>query len=107
MSTSQPNGGPTRSGGSSYTIYSDNGIVRVFEPSGGPQQIYVSGPKLEVPRTGGMISSDVLPGSVQLEPCSDNLPDNGFSHLETYTDTPPLPPGLEETGHNYFHHVGF
>ena len=46
----------------------------------GPQQIYGSEPKLEVPRTGGVISSDVLPDNGQLKPCSDGLPDNFFSH---------------------------
>ena len=50
-------------------------------------------PKLEVPRTGGMISSDVLPDNGQLEPCSDDLPDNGFLHSETDPDTPSLTPG--------------
>ena len=56
--------------------------------------MYGSEPKLEVPRTGVMISSDVLPDNGQLEPCSENLPDNGFSHSETDPDTPSLPPGL-------------
>ena len=62
---------------------------------------------LEVPRTGGMISSDVLPDNSQLEPCSNDLPDNGFSHSETEPDTHYIPPGLEETYHNDFCHVDF
>ena len=69
--------------------------------------MYGSELKLEVPRTGGMISSDVLPDNGQLESCSDNLPDNGFLHSETDPDTPYLPIGLEETDHNYFCHVDF
>ena len=64
-------------------------------------------PKLEVPRTVGMISSDVLPDNSQLEPCSDDLSDNGFLHSETDPDIPSLPPGLEEIDHNYFCHVYF
>ena len=63
--------------------------------------------KLVVPHTGGMIISDVLPDNVQLEPCSDNIPDNGFLHLETDPDTPSLPPGLEDTDHNDFRHLYF
>ena len=55
LDASQKNGGPTRSGGSSYLIYLDNGLVSGLEPSGDPQQIYGSKPKLEVPRTGGII----------------------------------------------------
>ena len=66
-----------------------------------------SEPKLEVPCTGGMISSNVLPDNGQLEPCSDDLPDNGFSHSETDPDTSSLPPGLEDTDHNYLRHVDF
>ena len=54
-----------------------------------------------------MVSSDVLPDNGQLEPCLDDLPDNGFSHSETGPDTPSLPPGLEETDHNDFCHVDF
>ena len=46
--------------------------------------------KLKVPRTGGIISSYILPDNGQLEPCSDDLPDNGFSHSETDPDTPSL-----------------
>ena len=69
--------------------------------------MYGSEPKLEVLRTGGMISSDVLPDNGQLEPCSNNLPDNCFSHSENYPDTPSLPLSLEETDHNDFHHVDF
>ena len=69
--------------------------------------MYVSETKLEVSCTGGVISSDVLPDNGQLEPCSNGLPDNGFSHSETDPDTPSLPPGLEETDHNYFRHVDF
>ena len=42
----------------------DNGLVSGFEPSGDPQQMYGSEPKLEVPSTGDMISSDVLPNKV-------------------------------------------
>ena len=38
-----------------------------------------------------MISSDILPDNGQLEPCSDDLPYNGFSHSETDPDTPYLP----------------
>ena len=51
-----------------------------LEPSGYPQQINGSEHKLEVTRTEGMISSDVLPDNVQLELCSDDLPDSGFLH---------------------------
>ena len=40
-----------------------------------------------------MISSDILPDNGQLEPCSDDLPYNGFSHSETDPDTPYLPLG--------------
>ena len=69
--------------------------------------MYGSELKLEVPRTGGIISSNVLPDNGQLELWSDNLPDNGFSHSETDPDTPSLPPGLEETDHNDFCHVDF
>ena len=54
-----------------------------------------------------IISSYILPDNGQLEPCSDDLPDNGFSHSETDPDTPSLPPGLEETDHNDFCHVDF
>ena len=54
-----------------------------------------------------MISSNVFPDNVQLEPCSENLPENSFLHSETDPDTSSLPPGLEETDHNYFRHVGF
>ena len=79
---SHPNGGPTSSGRSSYPIYLDNGIVSGFKPSGYPQKMYDYEPKLEVPRTGGMISSDVLPDNGQLEPRSDDLPDNGLLHSE-------------------------
>ena len=104
---SQPNGGPTSSGGSSYLISLDNGLVCGFEPSGYPQQINGSEHKLEVTRTEGMISSDVLPDNGQLELCSDGLIDKGFSHSETDPDTPSLPTGLEETGHNYFRHDDF
>ena len=35
------------------------------------------------------------------------LPDNGVLHSKTDTDTPSLPPGLEETDHNNFCHVDF
>ena len=69
--------------------------------------MYGSEPKLKVTRTGGMISSYALPDKVQLEPCSDNLPDNGLLHSETDPDTPSLPPVLEETDHNDFRHVDF
>ena len=54
-----------------------------------------------------MISSNVLPDNSQLEPCSNDLPDNGLSHSETDPDTPSLPPGLDETCHNDFRHVDF
>ena len=54
-----------------------------------------------------MISSNILPDSGQLEPCYDDLPDNGFSHSETDPDTTSLPQCLEETDHNYFSHVDF
>ena len=64
-------------------------------------------PKFEVPRTGGMISSDILPANGQLEPCSYDLPDNGFPHSETDPDTPSLPPGLEGTDNNDFCHLDF
>ena len=83
----------------------DNGLVSGFEPSGDPQQIYGSEPKLEVPCTGGMIRSDVLSDNGQLEPCFYDLPENGFLHSETDPDTPYLPRGLEETYHNDFCHV--
>ena len=69
--------------------------------------MYGSETKLEVPRTGGMIISDILPDNVQLEPCSDDLPDNGFFHSETDPDTPSLRLGLKETDHNNFRHVRF
>ena len=85
----------------------DNGLVSGFEPSGYPQQIYGSEPKLEIPRTGGMISSDVLPDNSQRKPCSDEFTDNGFLHSENDPDTPSLPPGLEENDHNDFRHVDF
>ena len=85
----------------------DNGLVSGFEPSGYPQQIYGSEPKLEIPRTGGMISSDVLPDNSQLKPCSDEFTDNGFLHSENDPDTPSLPPGLEENDHNDFCRVDF
>ena len=104
---SQPNVVPTSSGGSSYPISSDNILVSGFYPSGNPQQMYGSEPKLEVTRNGGMISSNVLPVNGQLETCSDDLPNNGFSYSETNLDTPSLPPGLEETDHNDFRHVDF
>ena len=64
-------------------------------------------PKLEVARTVGMISSDVLPDNSQLEPCSDDLSDNGFLHSETDPDIPSLTSVLEETDNNYFCHVDF
>ena len=54
-----------------------------------------------------MISSEVFPDNGQLEPCSEKLPDNGFSHSETNPDIPSIPPGLEESNHNYFCHVEF
>ena len=88
-------------------IYSDNGLVSGFEPSEDPQQIYGSEPKLEVPLTGGMISSNVLPDNGQLELCSDDLIDKGFSHSETDPDTPSLPSDLEETDNNYFRCIDF
>ena len=69
--------------------------------------MYGSEPKLEVTHTVGMISSDVLPDNGQLEPCSDDLTDNDFSHSETDPDTPSLPTGLEETYHNGFRRVYF
>ena len=69
--------------------------------------MYGSEHKLEFPFNSGMISSVVLPDNVQLEPCSDDLPDNGFSHSETDPYTPSLPPGLEETDHNDFNYVDF
>ena len=72
-SASQPNIGPTRFGGSSYPISSDNSLVSGIEPSGDQQQINGSEPKLEVPRTGIMLSSDVLPDNGQQEPCSKKL----------------------------------
>ena len=62
---------------------------------------------MEVPRTWDMISSDVLPYNVQLEPFSENLLDNGFSNSETDSDTPSLLPVLEETDHNDFCHIDF
>ena len=61
--------------------------------------------KLDVSRTGDMISSGVLHDNGQLEPCSDDLPDNGFLHSETDPDTPSVPLGLEETDNNDFCHV--
>ena len=85
----------------------DNGIVRVFGPYGDPQQMYGSETKLEVPRTRGLIISNALPDNGQLGPCSDDLPDNSFSHSETDPDTLSIPPGLEETDHNDFCHVYF
>ena len=45
--------------------------------------MYGSEPKLEVPLTGGVISSNVLPDNGQLEPFSDDLSDNSFLHSET------------------------
>ena len=63
---SQTNGCPTSSGGSSYPISLDNGLVSGFQPSGDPQQMYGSETKLEVTRTGGMIISEVLPDNGQL-----------------------------------------
>ena len=54
-----------------------------------------------------MISSNILPDSGQLEPCYDDLPDNGFSHSETDPDTTSLSPGLKETNQNDFLHVDF
>ena len=69
--------------------------------------MYGSKPKLEVPCSGGMIRSNVLPDNGQLEPCSNDLPDNGFSHSDTDPDTPSLPPVLVETDHNDFRHVDF
>ena len=54
-----------------------------------------------------MIISEVLTDKVQLEPCSDDLPDNGFLHWETDTDTSSLPPGLEYNAHNNFCHIYF
>ena len=56
---SQSNVGATRSDGLSYHISLDNGLVSGFKPSEGPQKMYGSEPKLEVPRTGGLIISDV------------------------------------------------
>ena len=91
----------------SYPISSDNGLVSGFKPSGDPQQINGSEPKLEVPRTGGIISPSVLPDNGQLEPCSDELPENGFLHSETDPDTPFLPSVLEETDNNDFCHIDF
>ena len=102
LAASQTNGDPTSFGRFSYPISSDNGLVCGFGPSGYPQQMYGSATKLEVPRTGGMISSNVLHDKGQLEPCSKDLPDNYLSHSETDPDTPSLPPGLEETDHNDF-----
>ena len=107
LSASQPNGGPTSSGGSSYPITSDNGLVSGFKTSGDPQQMYGFEPNLEVPRTGVMISSDVVPANGQLEPCLEDLPDNGFLHSEADPETPSLTTGLEETDHNDFRHVDF
>ena len=52
-----------------------------------------------------MISYDVLPDNGQMEPCSGNLPDNGFSYSETDPDTSSLPPGLEYNAHNNFCHI--
>ena len=69
--------------------------------------MYGSEPKLEVPHTVSMISSDVLPDNGKLEPCSEILPDNGLFHSETDPDTTSLPPVLEETDHNDFCHVDF
>ena len=66
LTDSQPNGGLTRSVGQSYPISLDNDLVSGFEPSGYPQQICGYETKQEVPRTGGMISSDVLPANGQL-----------------------------------------
>ena len=54
-----------------------------------------------------MLSSDVLPDNSQLEPFSDDLTYNGFSHSETDPDTPSLLPGLEDTDHNVFCRVVF
>ena len=68
LDSSHPNGGPTSSGGSSYPISSDNGLLSGFKSSGDPQKINGSEPKLEVPRTGIMISSNVSPDKGQLEP---------------------------------------
>ena len=62
---------------------------------------------MEVPRTGGIISPSVLPDNGQLEPYSDELPENGFLHSETDPDTPFLPSVLEETDHNDFCHIDF
>ena len=107
LATSHTNGGPTSSGGFSYTISLDNGLVSGFEPSGNSQQMYGSEPKLEVTRNEGMLISNVLPYNGQLEPCYNDLPDNGFSHSETDPDTPSFPPGLEDTDHNDFCHVSF
>ena len=64
-------------------------------------------PKLEVPRTGGIISTNVLPDNVQLGPCSNDLPDNGFLHSKTDPDTPSLPSVLEDTDHNDFCRIDF
>ena len=69
--------------------------------------MYGSEPKLEVSRTGGMISYGVLLDNGKLETCSDNLQENGFSHSETDPDTPSLPLGLEETYHNDVRLVDF
>ena len=66
LDASQPNGGTTSSGGSLYPISSDSSLVSDLGPSGDPQQIYGSEPKLEVPLTLGMIISDVLPDNGQL-----------------------------------------
>ena len=54
-----------------------------------------------------MIISNVLPDNGHLEPCSNDLPDKGFLHLETEPDTTSIPPGLEETNNNDFCHVDF
>ena len=54
-----------------------------------------------------MISSNVFPDNVQLEPCSENLPENSFLHSETDPDTSSLLPGLEDTDHNDLRHVDF
>ena len=69
--------------------------------------MYGSESKLEVPRTGVMIISKVLSDNGQLEPCSNNLPHNRFSHSEIAPYTLSLTPGLEDTDHNDFCHVDF
>ena len=82
-------------------------LLVTLNPLGIHNKCRVLDPKLEVPHTGGMIISDVLPDNGQLEPYSNDLPDNGFLHSETDPDTTSLPLGLKETYHKYFSHVDF